>query len=340
MEASDSNPQNWREWRRLRAVHLKQQGWRQRDIAAALGVREETVSRWLARARQGGPEALRARSAPGRPPKLTSDQKRMIPEFLWHGAEAYGFRGQAWTCARVAEVIWGEFGVRYHKDHVGRLLKELEWTPQTPVTRAIQRDEEAIRRWRVEAWPRLQRQARREGRVLIFEDESGFYLLPGVIKTYAPKGETPVIRQKVTRDHLSVMGGMTPLGKVYTLARQESLNGLHTIEFLEHLLRAAGERLLVIWDGSPIHRRVAVKEFVAGTDGRIWLEALPPYAPDLNPWDEGGWHHLKYVEMGNVVCHDLEELHEQFHLAVARLRRRPHLVQSFFAQAGLTIEKT
>ena len=137
MEASDSYPQSWYEWRRLRAVHLKQQGWHQRDIAAALGAREETVSRWLALARQGGPQALRARTAPGRPPKLTSDQKRMIPEFLWHGAEAYGFRGDAWTCARVAEVIWEEFGVRYHKHHVGRLLKQLEWTPQTPVTRAI-----------------------------------------------------------------------------------------------------------------------------------------------------------------------------------------------------------
>jgi transposase len=110
MEASDSNPQNWREWRRLRAVRLKQQGWHQRDIAAALGVREGTISRWLARARHGGPEALRARSSPGRPPKLTPDQKRMIPEFLWHGAEAYGFRGEAWTCARVADVILEEFG--------------------------------------------------------------------------------------------------------------------------------------------------------------------------------------------------------------------------------------
>ena len=189
-------------------------------------------------------------------------------------------------------------------------------------------------------WPELQRQARRERRILVFEDESGFYLLPGLVRTYAPKGQTPVIRQKVTRDHLSVMGGMTPEGKVYTLARQESLNGLHSIEFLEHLLKVAGKRLLVIWDGSPIHRRVAVREFVAGTRGRIWLEALPGYAPDLNPWDEGGWHYLEYVEMGNVVCRDLEELHEQFHLAVDRLRRKPSLVQSFFAQAGFVIGKT
>ena len=340
MEAADFNPENWREWRRLRAVRLKQQGWHQCDIAAALDVRDETVSRWLARAREGGPEALRARSALGRPPKLSADQKRMIPEFLWHGAEAYGFRREAWTCARVAKIIFEEFAVHDPKDHVGRLLKELQRTPQTLVTRAIQRDEEAIRRWRVETWPRLQQQARRKRRGLIFEDESGFYLLPGVVKTYAPKGQTPVIRQQVTRDHLSVMGGMTPAGKVSTLARQESLNGLHCIEFLEHLLRAAGERLLVIWDGSPIHRRVAVTEFVTGTRGRIWAEALPAYGLDLNPWDEGGWHDLKDVEMGNLVCRDLEELHEQFHLAVARLRRRPHLIQSFFDQAGLTIEST
>src|SRR5438874_8286456 len=105
MEASDFLPDDWREWRRLRALQLKRQGWYQRDIAAALGVSEVTVSRWLARARQGGVEALRAHPAPGHPPKLSPAQKGLIPDFLWHGAEAYGFRGEAWTCARIAKVI-------------------------------------------------------------------------------------------------------------------------------------------------------------------------------------------------------------------------------------------
>lgn len=321
-------------------MHLKQQGWYQRDIAEALGVSEETISRWLARASDGGLEALRARSRPGHPPKLSPEQKRLIPEFLWHGAEAYGFRGEVWTCARIARVIEEEFGVRYHKDHVGRLLRELRWTPQVPIKRAIQRDEAAIQRWRDEVWPELRRRARRERRVLVFVDESGFYLLPGLVRTYGPEGQTPVLWEKRTRDHLSVMGGMTPRGKIYTLARQESLNGLHSVEFLAHLLRVAGERLLVIWDGSPIHRRAAVKEFVSGTHSKVWLEALPGYAPDLNPWDEGGWHHLKNVALRNLVCRDLEELHQEFHLAVSRLRQKPHLVQSFFAQAGLEIQKT
>jgi transposase len=331
---------DWKEWRRMRALALKQGGWSQRAIAEALGVSEPAVSQWLAAARLGGPVALRSRQPPGRACRLTADQARLIPEFLWHGAEAYGFRGQVWTCARVALVIFEEFGVRYHKDHVGRLLKELGWTPQAPIRRALQRDEQAIRHWRAEVWPELRRQARRERRVLVFADESGFYLLPGVVRTYAPEGKTPVIWEKQTRDHLSVLGGLTPQGKVYTLARQESLNGLHTVEFLSHLLRVAGRRLLVIWDGSPIHRRAAVTEFVAQSKGKVRVEALPGYAPDLNPWDEGGWHHLKHVQMRNLVCRDLEELHEQFHLAVARLRQKPHLVHSFFAQAGLALGKS
>jgi hypothetical protein len=104
--------------------------------------------------------------------------------------------------------------------------------------------------------------------VVVFEDESGFYLLLGLVRTYAPKARTPVIREKQTHDHRSVMGGMAPPGKVYPLARQESLNGSHTIEFLLHLLRVAGERLLVIWDGSPIYRRVPRSRGVA--------RAVPP----------------------------------------------------------------
>jgi transposase len=340
MKVLERTPSSWREWRRLRALSLKEQGWYQRDIASALGVAEETVSRWLSRVRDGGADVLLAHSAPGPPPKLSSAQKRLVPEFLWHGPEAYGFRGEVWTCTRVSRVIEEELGVRYHKDHVGRLLKELGWTPQVPITRAIQRDERAIEFWRDEVWPELQRRARHERRTLVFIDESGFYLLPGIVRTYAPEGRTPVIRNKQTRDHLSVMGGMTTSGKVYMLVRQRSLNGLDSVEFLEHLLRVASKRLLVIWDGSPIHRRIEVKEFVDRTGGNVWLEALPGYAPDLNPWDEGGWHHLKNVDMRNMACLDIEELHQAFHLALHRIRQKPHLVQSFFAQAGLEIKKT
>jgi transposase len=338
MEPGRFEPTDWREWRRLRAWHLNQAGWNQRQIAMALDAGEGTVSRWLARARRDGPRALLAKPIPGRRPKLKPDQSRLIPDFLAHGAEAYGFRGEVWTCARVAQVIEEEFSVSYHKSQVSRLLKKLGWTPQMPITRATQRNEREIERWRIEVWPRLQSQARRERRSLVFTDESGFYLLPGRVRTYAPEGSTPVLRVWQTRDHLSVMGAVTPNGRIYTLVRQESLNGLHTIVFLKHLIRHLGPRLLVIWDGSPIHRRSAVKKFLTSTDGHgVHVESLPPYAPDLNPV-EAAWQHLKHVELRNLSCLDLEELHMELHLAIGRLRQKCRLIQSFFGEAGLTIE--
>jgi transposase len=337
MENEPFNASDTREWRRMQAWHLKQLGWKQRDIAVALGASEGAVSQWLAAARVGGSDALLSRPAPGHPAKLSAEQRRLLPDFLWHGPEAYGFRGEVWTCPRVAHVLKEEFGVSYSRSQVSRILKELNWTPQVPITRALQRDEDAIERWRAEVWPRLRERAKRERRALVFVDESGFYLLPGVVKTYSPEGLTPVISEWQTRDHLSVMGGLTPAGGAYVLVRTESLNGMHSVEFLAHLLRVAGPRLLVIWDGSPIHRRVAVKDFVAGTGGKVWLEALPGYAPDLNPWDQGSWHHLKHVEMRNLVCLDLEELHLELHLAIGRLRQKPRLIRSFFGAAGLTL---
>ncbi len=340
MGATDGMPKDWREWRRFQALRLKQHDWYQRDIAEALGVTEVSVSHWLTHARSGGLSALLSRPIPGRPAELSPSQQRMIPEFLWHGAEAYGFRGSLWTCGRVAKVIEEEFGVTYDKSQVSRLLKRLGWTPQTPIGRASQRDEQAIELWRRTTWPRLFHEAKTEHRTLVFVDEAGFYLLPSVVKTYAPLARTPVLRARLTRDHLSVMGGMTPRGRVYTLARQESLNGSHSVEFLVHLMRVATQRLLVIWDGSPIHRRTLVREFVSATHGKVRLEALPGYAPDLNPWDEGGWNHLKNVEMRNLVCRDLEQLHQEFHLAIARLRQKVWLIHSFFAQAGLELETT
>src|SRR5437763_15405611 len=100
------HPHDWREWRRMRALELHQQGWTQRGIAAALGATESAVSRWLAAARLGGREALTSHTdRRGVAPRLTLEQVRLIPDFLWHGAEAYGFRGDVWTCGRVAGVI-------------------------------------------------------------------------------------------------------------------------------------------------------------------------------------------------------------------------------------------
>src|ERR1700681_2902772 len=160
------------EWRRFRALELHERGWLEVDIADALGVNKGTVSRWLTAADAGGPEALLGHPSAGGPPKLAATQLRRIPEFLGYGAEAYGFRGDVWTCARIAQAIQRELGVSYHKDHGSRLMKGVGWTPQIPDTPAIQRDEVAIEHWRIEVWPELRRKAARERRILVFVDES------------------------------------------------------------------------------------------------------------------------------------------------------------------------
>jgi transposase len=147
-----------REYRRLRAWELKQQGWKQKEIAEALGVTPGAVSQWMKRAREGGgKEALRRRPAPGAKPRLSQAQKRKIPVLLEKGAEAYGFRGDVWTRKRVAAVIRREFGVTYSARHVGRILSALGLSLQKPVKRAAQRDEEAIQQWVEETWPEIKK---------------------------------------------------------------------------------------------------------------------------------------------------------------------------------------
>jgi transposase len=149
---------DWREARRQRAWALKQLGWKQKDIATALGVSAGAVSQWLKRARDGGgPAALRHRPPPGLRPRLSVEQRAQLPALLAQGAQAFGFRGEVWTAKRVAEVIWRTCGVRYHRDHVSRLLRRCGWSRQQPVARATQRDEAAIQQWYNERWPALQK---------------------------------------------------------------------------------------------------------------------------------------------------------------------------------------
>jgi transposase len=157
-------PQHWNEARRLQAWHLRQQGWAQRQIAAALGVSAGAVSQWMTRARQAGPEALRHRPSPGAPRRMSTEQLARLPDLLRRGAEAYGFRGQVWTRGRVAAVLQLEFGVSYHPVHVGRLLKAIRWSPQKPTRRARQRDEAAIAHWREQIWPAIKRGRRSSSR--------------------------------------------------------------------------------------------------------------------------------------------------------------------------------
>jgi transposase len=148
---------NWREARRFRAWELYQMGWKQQDIAEALGVTKGAVSQWLKRAREGGIDALRHCKPPGAPCRLTPEQRAQLPQLLARGAESFGFRGDLWTQPRIATVIRREFGVAYHSSQVGRILKIGGWSRQKPLRRATQRDETAIQHWKEERWPVLKK---------------------------------------------------------------------------------------------------------------------------------------------------------------------------------------
>ena len=155
---------NWREGRRLRAWELHEQGWRQSEIAAALGVPSGAVCQWMRRARDGGgPEALRRRKAPGGQPRLSAEQQSQVLAWLWEGAEMHGFRGDLWTRKRVAVLIERKLGIRYHPGHVSKLLQSWRWSAQKPDKRARQRDEAAIEAWVKERWPAIKKAGRRRG---------------------------------------------------------------------------------------------------------------------------------------------------------------------------------
>jgi|SRR5215207_426497 len=150
-------PQDWNEGRRVRAWELHQQGWSQTRIADALGVSQSAVSRWIARATIGGVEALRTRLPPGATPRLCDEQRAQLLSLLKEGAEAHGFVGEVWTQARIAKLIKRHFGVCYHRDHIGRILRDLGWSVQKPQEQATQRNDAAIQHWREERWPEIKK---------------------------------------------------------------------------------------------------------------------------------------------------------------------------------------
>src|SRR3954466_4628425 len=150
-----SQASDWREGRRLRALELKERGWKQTEIADALGITEGAVSQWMKRAREEGVEGLRHKPPPGATPRLSEQERARLRELLARGAEAHGFRGEVWTCERVAEVIRREFEVSYHPAHVSRLVAKLRLSLQKPKRLADQRDEDAIEHWKDQKWPSL-----------------------------------------------------------------------------------------------------------------------------------------------------------------------------------------
>jgi transposase len=161
--------------------------------------------------------------------------------------------------------------------------------------------------------------------------------LPTVVRTYAPVGQTPILHEHLSRDHLSVISAITLEGKLFMMEQQRAFKSQDVVRFLRHLLGQIPGKLLIIWDGSPIHSGRAVKDFLSsGASRRLKLERLPGYAPDLNP-DEGVWKHLKYVELKNLCCQSLKELKGELRKAKERLRHKRDVILGCIRQPGFEV---
>lgn len=143
--------------RRRKVVSLLRQKLSLHEIARRIGCNPSSVMRWRNALRKGGLDSLKAKPVPGRPCQLTAKQKRHLVRILLKGATAHGYRTELWTTLRIAEVIQCHMGITYHRNHVGKLLRQLGWSHQKPERRAIERDEEGIERWKRTVWPRVKK---------------------------------------------------------------------------------------------------------------------------------------------------------------------------------------
>ncbi len=159
-------------------------------------------------------------------------------------------------------------------------------------------------------------------------------MLPLAVRTWAPRGHTPILRVPLTHDHLAAIGGLTPDGRLFLQTQQQSYHSADVVRFLRVLLRKISGKLLVIWDGAPIHRGQPIKDLLSrGAARRLHLVQLPGYAPELNPV-EGLWNYLKRRELGNVCCPDLPTLGQALRRAKERLRHKRQVLRGCIAQCG------
>jgi hypothetical protein len=239
----------------------------------------------------------------------------------------------------VARLIERRFGVRYHPEHVRKVLKRrLGWTSQKPRRKPRERDDQEVARWVGDEFPRIVREAFRRKAYLVFLDESGFFLTPTVRRTFAPRGKTPALRAWDRRDRLSAISCITlsPVAArpgLYFEVLSHNVHGEDVVAFLADLHRRLGP-LTVVWDRNQIHSRSkAVQKWLAKHPGVV-AEDFPGYVPHLNP-DEAVWGWAKYGRLANLAADGTDELWAWVVEELVEVKHRPDLLHGFLRQTGL-----
>jgi transposase len=315
--------------RRL-AVRRVKEGERPSRVIQSYGLCRTTIYKWLRAARRGGEAGLKARKHPGRRPTLTARQKLQVRGWI-NGKDPrqYGFDFGLWTRQIVAALIEQKFGVRIGVTAVGRLLAELDITPQKPLRRAYERDPAAIKRWTTEVFPGLRARAKRVGAKIFFLDEAGVRSDQVLGRTWGLRGKTPEVATSGRRQSVNALSAVNARGAFWYEIYTERLNASRFLELLKHFIRGRQGPVFLVLDGHPAHIAKAVAQYVQSLKGRLELHFLPGYAPELNP-DEFVWNHLKGQGVSKKPLRRDESLRSRVQTDLAAIKSRPALVRSFF----------
>jgi len=312
---------------RIRAVDQVGEGAHPEDVAAALGLHRKTVYGWLAKYREGGIDALRARPVPGRPPKLSGQQlSRPYALIVGQDPRQMQFEFALWTREMVREVIRREFRVALSAVSVGRLLHKLGMSPQRPLHRAYQQNPEAVERWKNEEYPAIRTEAEAAGAVVYFADEAGIRSDYHAGTTWAPVGQTPKVKNTGARYSVNMISAVSAKGVLRFAVYEGNTDAAAFIDFCKRLLHDAPGPVYLVVDGHPAHRATVTKEFIASTEGRLKLFFLPGYSPELNP-DEWVWKNVKHDRIGKTGVTSKQDLKSKAIGALRRLQKRPGLVR-------------
>jgi transposase len=315
---------------RIRAVTQVEAGESPEVVIRALGFTRPRIYEWLAKYRDGGLDALRAKPVPGRPPKLTGSQLRWVYKtVVGKNPLQLRFLYALWTRGMVREVIRERFGVRLSEVSVGRMLKKLGLTPQKPLRRAYQQDPERVQQWIEKDYPKIKAMAKKDGAVVLFGDEAGVRSDYHAGTTWAPRGNTPVVHTTGARFGLNLISAVSPRGELRFMIVKGRMTAAKFIDFLKRLLHGFDRPIYLIVDGHPTHRAQKVKKFVHATEGRLHLFYLPPYSPELNP-DELVWRNLKVHGIGRSAITGPAQLKRVVLGHLRSLQKRVETVRALF----------
>ena len=311
-------------------VRRVREGEQPSSVIRGFGFCRTTIYKWLRAARRGGEKALRARKHPGRKPKLSARQKLQVRRWInGRDPRQYGFDFGLWSRKIVAELVREKFQIRLGVTAVGRLLSELDITPQKPLRRAYERDPVAIERWTRQEFPKLRARAKRAGAKIFFLDEAGVRSDQILGRTWGLRGKTPEVATSGRRQSVNAISAVNARGEFWYEIYTDRLNATRFLKLLRNFMRRRRSPVFLVLDGHPAHTAKAVAQYVQGLSGRLEVHFLPGYAPELNP-DEFVWNHLKRQGVSKKPLRQAESLRGRVQSDLAQIKSRPALVRSFF----------